>query len=180
MPLSTLRKFLDQNNIKYLVISHPVGYTAQDTAAQAHVPGKELAKTVMVFVDARLAMAVVPASSRLDLSKLKKHLGAEVVELASEPAFRDRFPDCEIGAMPPFGNLYGMDVFVDEILAFDKEIFFNAASHRELVRLSFADFRQLVKPVLTSLATPARDSRKSKSSAFTPRERPDLVSADPV
>jgi len=152
MPLSTLRKFLDQNNIKYLVISHSVAYTAQGIAALTHIPGKELAKTVMVLVDGRLAMTVVPASSRIDLFKLKRYLGADTVELATEAEFRDRFPDCETGAMPPFGNLYGMDVFADETLALDKEISFNAGSHRELVRMSYADFRDLVKPVPIPLA----------------------------
>ena len=152
MPLSKLREFLDQNNVKYLVISHSVAYTAQGIAALAHVPGKELAKTVMVLVDGRLAMAVVPASSRVDLFKLKRYLGAEMVELASETEFCDRFPDCETGAMPPFGNLYGMDVFADESLERDKEIFFNAGTHRELVRMSYTDFRDLVKPALLPLA----------------------------
>ena len=152
MPLSTLREFLDQNNIKYLVISHSVAYTAQGIAALTHIPGRELAKTVMVMVDGRLAMTVVPASYRVDLFKLKKYLGAGMVELATEAEFRDRFPDCETGAMPPFGNLYGMDVFADETLALDKEISFNAGSHRELVRMSYADFRDLVKPALIALA----------------------------
>ena len=152
MPLSKLREFLDKNNVKYLVISHSVAYTAQGIAALTHTPGKELAKTVMVMVDGRLAMVVVPASSRVDLFKLKKYLGADAVELASEIEFRDRFPDCETGAMPPFGNLYGMDVFADETLAQDKEIAFNAGSHRELVRMAFADFRGLVKPALIPLA----------------------------
>ena len=153
MPLSKLRAFLDQNNVKYLVISHSVAYTAQGIAALAHIPGQELAKTVMVLVDGRLAMAVVPASYRIDLFKLKKYLGAKTVELAAETEFRDRFADCETGAMPPFGNLYGMDVFADETLTLDKEIAFNAGSHRELLRMRFADFRDLVKPALLPLAS---------------------------
>ncbi|HUM06324.1 MAG TPA: YbaK/EbsC family protein [Terriglobales bacterium] len=153
MPLSKLREFLDQHNIKYLVISHSVAYTAQGIAALTHIPGKELAKTVMVQVDGRLAMAVVPASARVDLARLKKHLQADQVELANEAEFRDRFSDCETGAMPPFGNLYGMDVFADDALALDKEIAFNAGSHRELVRMTFADFRHLVNPVLLPLTS---------------------------
>ena len=152
MPLSMLREFLDRNRIQYLVISHSVAYTAQGIAALTHTPGKELAKTVMVMVDGRLAMAVVPASFRVDLNRLKKYLRADSVELASEREFRDRFPDCETGSMPPFGNLYNMDVFVDETLAEDKEIAFNAGSHRELVRMKFADFRDLVKPAMLLLA----------------------------
>ena len=152
MPLSLLRDFLDQNNIKYLVISHSVAYTAQGIAALTHIPGRELAKTVMVMVDGRLAMAVVPASSRVDLFKLKRYLGADTVELATEKEFSERFPDCETGAMPPFGNLYGMDVFADDTLAHDREISFNAGSHRELVRMNYADFQDLVKPDLMPLA----------------------------
>ncbi len=151
MPLSMLREFLDRNRIQYLVISHSVAYTAQGIAALTHIPGKELAKTVMVMVDGKLAMAVVPASFRVDLNRLKKYLGADSVELANEYEFRDRFPDCETGSMPPFGNLYGMDVFVDQILAEDDEIAFNAGSHRELVRMKFADFRDLVKPAIIAL-----------------------------
>ena len=151
MPLSLLREFLDKNRIKYLVISHSVAYTAQGIAALTHTPGKELAKTVILSIDGRLAMAVVPASFRIDLLRLRKHLRAESVELASEAEFRDQFPDCETGAMPPFGNLYGMEVFADESLALDKEIAFNAGSHRELVRMSFEDFQRLVNPAMMSL-----------------------------
>jgi Ala-tRNA(Pro) deacylase len=135
-----------------MVISHSVAYTAQGIAALTHTPGKELAKTVMVMVDGRLAMAVAPASCRVGLYRLKKYLGADSVELASEFEFRDRFPDCETGSMPPFGNLYGMGVFVDQALAEDQEIAFNAGSHRELMRMKFSDFRELVKPAIIPLA----------------------------
>lgn len=152
MPLSKLRDFLDSHKIRYLVISHSVAYTAQGVAALAHISGKEIAKTVIVMVDGRMAMAVVPASFRVDIPKLRKYLAAETVELATESDFRDRFADCELGAMPPFGNLYGMDVFVDNSLTLDKEIAFNAGSHRELVRMTFDDFRDLVNPILLPLA----------------------------
>jgi Ala-tRNA(Pro) deacylase len=152
VPLSKLREFLDKNNTKYLVISHSLAYTAQGIAARTHISGKELAKTVVVFIDGRLAMAVVPASSRVDLFRLKKYLSAESVELADEEQFRGQFPDCETGAMSPFGNLYGMEVFADQSLMQDKEIAFNAGSHRELVRMNFDDFRRLVNPVILTLA----------------------------
>ncbi len=152
MPLSKLREFLDSNNIKYLVISHSLAYTAQGVAALTHIPGKELAKTVILMVDGRLAMAVVPASFKVDLLKLKKYLGADTVEVAAEAEFREHFADCETGAMPPFGNLYGMEVFADSSLTLDKEIAFNAGSHRELVRMGFADFRGLVNPIVLPLA----------------------------
>lgn len=153
MPLATLRQFLESKQVKYLVISHSLAYTAQGIAALAHISGKELAKTVMVKIDRKLAMAVVPASRHVDLLRLKVAAGAKSVALASERDFRSHFPDCETGAMPPFGNLYGMAVFADETLTQDKEISFNAGSHRELVRLSWEDFAHLVAPTIASFAT---------------------------
>ncbi|OPY72991.1 MAG: YbaK / prolyl-tRNA synthetases associated domain protein [Syntrophorhabdus sp. PtaU1.Bin002] len=146
MPVRRLKEFLDNNNIKYVTIGHSQTFTAQEIAASAHIPGKELAKTVMVRVDGTMAMAVVPASHKVDFSLLKGVANAQKVDLASETAFRDRFPECEIGAMPPFGNLYGMDVFVSEVLSQDEEIAFNAGSHTELIRLKYKDFERLVKP----------------------------------
>jgi Ala-tRNA(Pro) deacylase len=146
MPITKLREFLDGHKVKYVVISHSPAYTAQQVAASAHIPGKELAKTVMVKVDGALAMAVLPASNQVDLGGLKKAAGASKVELATEAEFKDAFPECEIGAMPPFGNLYGMNVFVTPALTQDEEIAFNAGSHTELIRLAYQDFQKLVKP----------------------------------
>ena len=151
MPLSSLREYLDKHEIKYVVISHSVAYTAQGIAALTHIPGKELAKTVIVKIDGKPAMAVVPASFHVDLRLLKKTTGANSVELASEEEFKGLFPECETGAMPPFGNLYGIDVYADERLAKDKEIAFNAGSHRELIRLAWEDFNRLAKPHVTEL-----------------------------
>jgi Ala-tRNA(Pro) deacylase len=124
---------LDGHDIKYVVISHSVAYTAQGIAALTHISAKELAKTVIVKIDGELAMALLPASLHFDLAELRSAAGANNVALASEGDFRERFPDCETGAMPPFGNLYDMPVFADESLARDKEIAFNAGSHPELV-----------------------------------------------
>jgi len=152
MLLNQLKDFLDRHNIKYVAISHSASYTAQRIAALTHIPGKELAKTVIVKLDGKLAMAVVPASLRVDLALLKSAAGGNTVELANEHEFRDKFPDCETGAMPPFGNLYGMAVFADQSLSHDKEIAFNAGSHRELVRLAWEDFAVLVKPRVVRLA----------------------------
>lgn len=146
MPLSTLRQYLDENEIKYIVISHSPAFTAQGIAALAHIPGRELAKTVIVKLDDRLAMAVLPASLHVNLTALKNGAGVKSAQLASEEDFKNRFPECETGAMPPFGNLYGMDVFADESLTRDKEIAFNACSHRELIRLAWNDYQKLVKP----------------------------------
>jgi Ala-tRNA(Pro) deacylase len=153
MSLNRLIDFLDSQKIKYVTISHSLAYTAQGIAALAHIPGRELAKTVVVKIDGKLNMAVVPASRHVDLVLLKSATGARTVDLAGEDEFRDRFPDCETGAMPPFGNLYDMKVFVDPILAHDKEIAFNAGSHRELVRLAWDDFEELVKPRMIPFAT---------------------------
>lgn len=152
MPLRRLKEFLDSNRVKYVSISHSTAYTAQEIAATAHIKGKELAKTVMVKIDGRLAMVVVPASSRVDFDLLQDITGAHQVELASEAEFRSLFPECEVGAMPPFGNLYDMDVYVAESLAEDEEIAFNAGSHTELIRLSFHDFERLVRPRIVQVA----------------------------
>jgi len=146
MPLSKLREFLDALNVKYQVIQHSKAYTAQEIASCAHIPGQELAKTVMLRIDGDLAMAVLPASDHVDVAAIKKQTGAENVRLATELEFRGHFPDCETGAMPPFGNLYGLPVFVDEILSQDREIAFNAGSHTELMRLSYEDFVRLANP----------------------------------
>jgi Ala-tRNA(Pro) deacylase len=153
MSLSRLRDFLDSYSIQYVQVSHSLAYTAQGVAALAHIPGKELAKTVIVDVDGILAMAVVPASRQVDLDRLRNAAAARSVEIALEAAFRHCFPDCETGAMPPFGNLYGMTVYADEELARDREIAFNAGTHRDLVRMSWADYETLVRPKIIKLAT---------------------------
>lgn len=156
MSLTTLRAFLDTHDIKYIVISHSPAYTAQGIAALTHIPGKELAKTVVVKIDGKLAMAVLPASVHVDLGLLNKATRAKLVELATEADFKDRFPDCETGAMPPFGNLYGLEVFADQSLALDREITFNAGTHRELVRLAWEDFAKLAKPRMIRFAAGAQ------------------------
>jgi len=146
MPAKKLKEFLDSRQVKYVTINHSAAYTAQEIASLAHVRGKELAKTVIVNMDGKPAMAVLPAAYKVDLNRLRLAAGAEIVGLASEAEFKDLFPDCETGAMPPFGNLYSMAVFVEESLTQDDEIAFNAGSHRELIRLAYKDFAQLVQP----------------------------------
>lgn len=146
MYASKLREYLEGQDVKYTVIEHDPVYTAQEIAASAHIPGKALAKTVMVEVDGEMAMAVLPAPFRVDFDRLKEITGAKRVELASEKAFKDLFPDCEVGAMPPFGNLYGMDVYAAKSLAEEVEIAFCAGSHTELIRMSYEDFVRLAKP----------------------------------
>lgn len=152
MPATKLKQFLDSNQIRYITITHSTAYTAQAIAALAHIPGKELAKTVVIKVDGNLALAVLPASKHVDLLKLRAALNADSVVLATETEFQDAFPDCEVGAMPPFGNLYGMKVYVDSALTRDIEIAFNAGTHRELLRVTYKDFERLVAPVVLDYA----------------------------
>jgi Ala-tRNA(Pro) deacylase len=137
---------LDSQHIKYSTIEHSPAYTAQEVAASSHTPGKELAKSVIVKIDSQVIMAVLPASRRINFDRLKQVSGAKTVELATEREFADLFPDCQLGAMPPFGNLYDVPVLVDESLTDDEEIVFNACNHHELIRLAFEDFTELVKP----------------------------------
>jgi len=146
MPLNKVKEFLDMHGTKYVVISHSKAYTAQGIAAIAHISGKELAKTVIVKLDGDLAMAVLPASYQVDLETLRRTTGVQKAELATEREFKQHFPDCETGAMPPFGNLYGIPVYVDETLTEDREIAFNAGSHYELIKMAYRDFERLVKP----------------------------------
>ncbi len=146
MPATRLKDFLDSRHVRYVSIGHSPAFTAQEIAARAHIPGKELAKTVIVRIDGELAMVVTSAAEQVRLEQLKNVLGAKQVELAEEREFRDAFPDCETGAMPPFGNLYDMPVFVTQALREDEEIAFNAGSHSELIKLSYSEYERLVQP----------------------------------
>ncbi len=152
MPARRLREFLDSRGVPYTTISHAIAYTAREAAAVTHISTKELAKTVIVKMDGELAMAVLPASYEVDLPSLGTAIGARSVTLAKEPEFKDRFPECDIGAMPPFGNIYGMAVYVDESLTKDKDIAFNAGSHSELLQVAYADFERLVSPRVLRLS----------------------------
>ncbi|MGA7615911.1 MAG: YbaK/EbsC family protein [Thermoanaerobaculia bacterium] len=151
MPARKVREYLDRAGIRYVTISHSPAFTAQEIAASAHIKGKDLAKTVMIQVDDRIVMAVVPASKRLDLDQIGERLGARSVTLASEDAFQRLFPEIEPGAMPPFGNLYDMDVLVDTTLTEDEQIAFNAGSHTELIKMAFDDYRRVVQPKVMEL-----------------------------
>ncbi len=153
MPVKKLKEFLDQERIKYVSIVHSTAYTAQEVAASAHITGKELAKTVIVELDGKMAMAVLPANRKIVLQDLREVTGSQEVKFASEEQFKQRFPDCETGAMPPFGNLYGMDVYVGESLTENDQIAFNAGSHTEVIKLSYKDFERLVQPKVVSFTT---------------------------
>lgn len=146
MAISKLTRFLDQNSVKYTTIRHSPAYTAQEVAASAHIPGRDMAKTVIVKLDGDMKMVVMPASEVVDVDQLKRATGAERIELANENEFRDRFPESDVGAMPPFGNLYNMETIVAQSLSKDHEIAFNAGSHSELLRMRYQDFERLVTP----------------------------------
>lgn len=146
MPVNALRAFLDSNKVRYVTINHSPAYTAQEIAESANITGKELAKTVIIKIDGKMAMLVLPATQRISLDLVKEVLGVQTAELASENEFRGLFPQCELGAMPPFGNLYGMDVYISHALTEEDEIAFNAGSHTVLIKMNYKDYDNLVRP----------------------------------
>lgn len=152
MPSKKLKEFLDTNKVKYVSITHSSAYTAMEIAALAHVPGKDIAKTVMIKINGHMAMVVLPATHMIKMDLLKKVVGNENLRLASEQEFKDKFPDCEVGAMPPFGNLYSMDVYTSSALKEDEEIVFNAGTHTELIKLSYKDFEALARPKVAEIS----------------------------
>jgi len=141
-----LKEYLKSNKVKFETLKHKEVYTAQEIAAAQHVPGMELAKVVMVNADGKFVMTVLPSCYRIDLKKLKGAIGSKNVKLATEKEFRDLFPDCEIGAMPPFGNLYNIPVIAEKVLTQDEKIVFNAGTHKDTVRVKYADFAKLANP----------------------------------
>lgn len=153
MTASRLTNLLTKEHIKYVTIPHASAFTAQETAASAHISGINFAKTVIVKIDGKLAMAVLPAQYKIHLGLLKHETEAHHVALASEEDFVGIFPECETGAMPPFGNLYGMDVYVEDSLLDDEEIVFNAGTHTELIKISYHDFMRLVQPKIVRFTT---------------------------
>lgn len=146
MPSTLLKNFLDENDVQYVSIMHSMAFKAVDIARSIHIPSRELAKTVILNVDNELAMAVVPANYKVKLDILKQTLGTDNIQLADEAVFAARFNDCEVGAMPPFGCLYDMDVYVAESLSEDEKIAFNAGSHLEVIQMNYKDYESLVKP----------------------------------
>lgn len=152
MPAQRLKEFLAHNGVKYVTIQHSPPDKAQQIATSAYVVQRNLAKTVMVKLDGKMAMAVLPASEQVDLDLLKTLAGAEIAELAREEEFEGIFPDCEVGTMPPFGNLYDLPVYVARPLADEEEIVFGAGSQTELFSLAYKDFEQLVQPSVGSFS----------------------------
>jgi Ala-tRNA(Pro) deacylase len=153
MIATALKDYLEHAGVPYKTISHPAAFTACEVAAAAHVVGCDFAKTVIVKIEGTLAMVVLPASRRLLLADLRDMLGIDDVRLANESEFRDAFPDCEVGAMAPFGNLYGMRTYVAASLADEPTIAFNAGSHTEVVQLAYSDYQRLVHPLVLDFVT---------------------------
>jgi Ala-tRNA(Pro) deacylase len=147
-----LKKFLDENGVDYATISHSVDFTAQQTAADTHTPGREFAKTVLVEVDGAPALAVLPAHCKVDTDKLKEALGAREVRLSDEAAMGRLCPDCDAGAVPPFGNLYDLPVYLAREMTEDEQITFNGGTHRTAVRMRFQDYERLVRPRVVDFA----------------------------
>jgi Ala-tRNA(Pro) deacylase len=149
MPLTEkIRKFLDDNKVRYEILRHERALTTQEVAHAVHITGKEVAKCVMALADDQMLMVVIPAPNRLSLDKLKAHTNANDVRLAREDEFRHLFPECELGAMPPFGTVYGLPVYMDTSLGRYPEIVFNACTHTEVMKTSLRDFEALVKPII--------------------------------
>lgn len=150
MAILKLKEFLNDHQVKYVTMSHSPAFTSPEIAAAAHVSGKHLAKTVMVKINGNLAMVVVPSNEKVNFAKMREIAGGQV-DLASEMEFKEKFPDCEPGTMPPFGNLYNMPVYVSAHLAAQHDIAFPAGLHSELMKMAFADFERLAKPKIVDL-----------------------------
>lgn len=154
MPIPrSIEHFLGEQHVTYTVLHHPAAYTSQEEAAVMHVPGGQWAKTVACFADGRPILAVLPANAHVDVERLRRAVGSRELRLASEHEFEPLFPDCETGAMPPLGPLYGQAVFVDQRLADAKEIVFNAGSHSDAIRVSYEEFARVVHPTVADFGT---------------------------
>ena len=146
-----LKELFDDAKVSYEVYNHPLAYTAQEIAERQHFSGDQMAKVVMLKMDGELVMAVVTGNQKVHLPTARASLGAEEVSLATEDGFFTKFPHCEIGAMPPFGNLFGLPVYVDPAVTKDESIYFNAGNHVQTVRLRYKDFEKLVNPQVARL-----------------------------
>ncbi len=147
-----LEQYLRENGVGFEVKTHSQAFTMQEVAAALHVPGRQAAKVVIVRADGEMAMLVLPAPYRLDFAKARKLLGAKEISLATEEQFGDLFPDCATGAMPPFGNLYDIPIYVDQNLTEEESIVFRIGTHRETMRLAYADFARLAQPTVGQFA----------------------------
>jgi len=147
-----IREFLDGSAVKYVTISHSPAYTAQETAESAHIPGRKMSKTVVLRIDGFLALAVVPATRDVDLQALRRQIDAQAIALAHKEEFENRFDGCKMGAVPPFGNLFGIDTFVDPSLMGQQDIAFPAGTHTDVIVMSVSDYERLVRPKYVRMA----------------------------
>ncbi|MGO1499867.1 MAG: aminoacyl-tRNA deacylase [Marinobacter sp.] len=148
MPVQQLKEFLDEANVEYMCLTHPPAFTAQELAHHVKIAGDKVVKTVIIELDGKMAMLVMPATWRVRWDSLSRILDTDFVDLADEQEFQDRFPDCEVGAMPPFGNLFGMTVYCAEPLTEQSELAFAAGSHTETLHIKTQDFLNLVQPMV--------------------------------
>jgi Ala-tRNA(Pro) deacylase len=153
--LNRLKEYLDGKKVGYQVLTHGTTYNAKELAQALHIAGKDLAKVVMLKAGERFVMAVLPATWKVDLHRFRDLFQTHEVRLATEDELRGLFPDCELGAMPPFGNLYGLEVYADQSLAEDEEIVFSAGTYSEAVKLRYRDFADLVKPKVAEFHMPS-------------------------
>lgn len=150
--VARLQHYLEENRVPYRASHHPEAFTSQEVAEVSHIPGKHLAKVVMVKIPGSLAMAVVPSTRHVNLDKLKALMHVPELELAREEEFAPRLPDCRPGTMPPFGNLYGLRVYVDEEIARQPELVFQAGTHEDVASLAYLHFARLVRPVVGAIS----------------------------
>lgn len=150
--LQKLLAYLNENGVEYTHHSHPTAYTAREVASLEHVSAHEVAKVVVFFSENGYGMAVLPGDCMLDLENLRNSLGVSRLRLATESELSDLFPECELGAMPPFGNLCNLPIFVDNSLAGEEMIAFNAGTHRDVIYMKYKDFERLAKPKIMGLS----------------------------
>jgi len=141
-----VKEYLEEKQVAYTHCTHRLAYTAQEVAAAQHIPGREMAKTIVVRADDQFVLVILPAVLKIDMRALRDELPFKRVELASEKEFAGLFPDSEVGAMVPFGNLYHLPVYVDQSLSADEEIVFNAGTHVDTIKMKYQDFDRLVQP----------------------------------
>lgn len=151
-----LTELLEEHDVEYEVLEHPEAFTAQQEAAATHTPGRNWAKTVAVHLDGEPALAVLPATRSIDLDRLAEATGSSEATLVPEAEMEDLYPDCEVGAMPPFGDLYGQRTFVDEALREDEYVVFHAGDHETAVRLPYGGYEELADPVPLEFSVPQR------------------------
>ena len=151
MATRRIREFLDGNHARYVTLNHSPAYTTSQVAESAHVPGRSMAKVVVVVVGGRLAMAVVPVTRDVDLERLREETGKNDVRLADEEEFVQRFEGCKLGTAPPFGSLFGMETYVDRALAASPQIAFNAGTHTDVIVMDFGEYCRLAKPKIVNI-----------------------------